>query len=126
MLGLCCFTCVLLMWGALYGVKNHMAKACGTSFVPFYSVKKENVSKKGNKVVQPHSKSADSWILIQKRNKVARPLCQFFSLWHSMEFDRKRKSCGATFLPLDCIRKVWQKSLFQMEFLLYLNGTIGN
>ena len=126
MLGLCCFARVLLVWGALYGAKNHMAKGCGMTFVPFYSAKKENVSKKRSKVARPHSKSADSWILIQKGNKVAQPLCQFFSLWHGVEFDRKRKSCGATFLPLDCIRKVWQKSSFQMEFLLYLNGTMGN
>ena len=126
MLGLCCFARVLLAWGALYGAKNHMAKACGATFVPFYSVKKENVSKKRSKVARPQSKSADSRILIQKGNEVARPLCQFFSLWRGTEFDRKRKSCGATFLPLDRIRKVWQKSLFQMEFLLYLNGTMGN
>ena len=126
MLGLCCFAHVLLAWGALYGAKNHMAKARGVTFVPFYSAKKENVSEKRSKVAQPQSKSANSRILIQKGNEVARPLCQFFSLWCSTEFDRKRKSCGATFLPLDRIRKVWQKSLFQMEFLLYLNGTMGN
>ena len=125
-MGLCCFTRVLLAWGALYGAKNHMAKARGVTFVPFYSTKKEIVSEKRSKVARPQSKSADSRILIQKGNEVARPLCQFFSLWRGMEFDCKRKSCGTTFLPLDRIRKVWQKSSFQMEFLLYLNGTMGN
>ena len=34
-LGLCCFARVLLAWGALYGAKNHMAKARGATFVPF-------------------------------------------------------------------------------------------
>ena len=42
---------MLLVWGALYGAKNHMEKARGTTFVPFYSAKKENVSKKRSKVV---------------------------------------------------------------------------
>ena len=117
---------MLLAWGALYGAKNHMEKAHGATFVPFYSAKRENVSEKRSKVARPQSKSADSRILIQKGNEVAQPLCQFFSLWRGAEFDCKRKLCGATFLPLDRIRKVWQKSLFQMEFLLYLNGTMGN
>ena len=65
-MGLCCFARVLLAWGALYRAKNHMAKAHGTTFVPFYSAKKENVSEKRSKVVQPQSKSANSRISIQK------------------------------------------------------------
>ena len=70
-MGLCCFARVLLAWGALYRAKNHMAKARGVTFVPFYSAKKENVSEKRSKVAQPQSKSADLRILIQKGNKVA-------------------------------------------------------
>ena len=80
-------------------------------------------------VARPHPKSADSRISIEKGNEVARPLCQLFSLWHGTEFDQKWMSCGATSprdYSLDRKRKVWQKSSFQMEFLLYLNGTMGN
>ena len=62
---------MLLAWGALYGVKNHMEKARGVTFVPFYSAKKENVSEKRSKVARPQSKSADLQILIQKGNEVA-------------------------------------------------------
>ena len=39
---------MLLAWGALYGAKNHMAKARGATFVPFYSTKMEIMSEKGN------------------------------------------------------------------------------
>ena len=41
---------MLLTWGALYGAKNHMAKARGATFVPFYSAKMEIMSEKGTKV----------------------------------------------------------------------------
>ena len=101
-------------------------KARGPTFLPFYSAEIGFLSEKRCEVARPQSKTPDSRISIQKGNEVARPPCQFFSLWRGAEFDCKRKSCGATFLPLDRIRKVWQKSLFQMEFLLYLNGTMGN
>ena len=46
---LCYFARMLLAWGALYGAK----KARGATFVPFYSAKKENVSKNRSKVAQP-------------------------------------------------------------------------
>ena len=46
---LCCFTRVLLAWGALYGAK----KAHGATFVPFYSAKKENVLHPTVQVVSP-------------------------------------------------------------------------
>ena len=48
-----CVVHMLLMWGALYGVKNHMAKAHHATFVPFYSTKIEIMSEKGTKVAQP-------------------------------------------------------------------------
>ena len=51
-------------------------------------------------VARPHSKTADSRISIQNGNEVARPPCQFFSLWRGAEFVRKWKSCGATSLPI--------------------------
>ena len=80
-------------------------------------------------VVRPHSKTADLRISIQKGNKVARPLCQLFSLWRGIEFNQKWMSCGATSprdYSLDRKRKVWQKSLFQWNFFSYLNRSIGN
>ena len=46
---LCYFARVLLVWGALYGAK----KARGVTFVPFYSMKKENVSENRSKVARP-------------------------------------------------------------------------
>ena len=58
-------THMLLVWGALYGAKNHMAKACGMTFVPFYSAKMEIMSKKGTKMVQLQH---ETWILIEKGN----------------------------------------------------------
>ena len=58
-------THMLLAWGALYGAKNHMAKAHGVTFVPFYSAKMEIMSKKGTKVVQLQH---ETWILIEKGN----------------------------------------------------------
>ena len=66
-MGLCCFTHVLLAWDALYGAKNHMAKVCGATFVPFYSAKIEIMSKKGTKVAQPQH---EMQILIEKGNTV--------------------------------------------------------
>ena len=95
---LCYVARVLLAWGALYGAK----KARGATFVPFYSAKKENVSENRSKVARPQRETR---ILIENRNAVARPPCEIFH-------DRKRK--------------VWQKSSSQREFLLYLNGTMGN
>ena len=59
---------MLLVWGALYGAKNHMAKACGATFVPFYSVKIEIMSEKGTKVARPQ---CEMRILIEKGNTVA-------------------------------------------------------
>ena len=76
---LCYFTRVLLVWGALYGAK----KACGATFVPFYSAKKENVSENRSKVVRPQR---ETWILIEKGNAVARPPCQYFRVWHDTGF----------------------------------------
>ena len=61
---LCYFARVLLAWGALYGAK----KAHGMTFVPFYSVKKENVSENRSKVAQPQH---EMQILIEKGNTVA-------------------------------------------------------
>ena len=63
-----CVAHMLLVWGALYGAKNHMAKAHGVTFVPFYSVKIEIMSKKGTKVARPQ---CETWILIEKGNAVA-------------------------------------------------------
>ena len=62
-----CVAHMLLAWGALYGAKNHMAKACGTTFVPFYSAKIEIMSEKGTKVAQPQR---EMQILIEKGNTV--------------------------------------------------------
>ena len=76
-------------------------------------------------VARPHPKSADSRISIEKGNKVARPLCHFFSLWRGIE-NGSHVARPPARLPLDRKRKVWQKSLVQREFLLYLNGTMGN
>ena len=42
-----------------------MAKACGVTFVPFYSAKMEIMSKKGTKMVQLQH---ETWILIEKGN----------------------------------------------------------
>ena len=55
---LCYFAHVLLAWGALYGAK----KARGTTFVPFYSTKKENVSENRSKVARPQHSVAMVWL----------------------------------------------------------------
>ena len=74
---------MLLAWGALYGAKNHMAKARGATFVPFYSAKIEIMSKKGTKVARPQRETR---ILIEKGNAVARPPCQYFRVWRDTGF----------------------------------------
>ena len=80
---------MLLTWGALYGAKNHMAKARGATFVPFYSAKIEIKSKKGTKVARPQH---ETWILIEKGNAVARPPCQYFQVWRDTWISNKRKN----------------------------------
>ena len=85
---------MLLVWGALYGAKNHMEKACGATFVPFYSAKMEIMSKKGTKVAQPQ---CEMQILIEKGNTVVQPPCQYFQVWRDTGFHRKRISCGTTY-----------------------------
>ena len=60
----------------------------------------------GNQVARP---PFHSWIFIQKGNAVARPPSQILRVWRVIKKGRW-----------------WQKSLFQREFLLYFNGTMGN
>ena len=78
-----CVAHMLLAWGALYGAKSHMAKAHGTTFVPFYSMKMEIMSEKGTKVVRPQH---EMQILIEKGNTVAQPPCQYFRVWRNTGF----------------------------------------
>ena len=101
-------------------------KARGATFLPFYSAEIGNLSEKrsqvarpqretrisienGNAVARPPCQTFHSRIFIQKGNAVARPPCQILRVWRIIKKGRW-----------------WQKSLFQLEFLLYFNGTMGN
>ena len=128
-----CFARVLLMFclcaPAFYRLETHgipFAAQCGATIVPFYSTKKENLSKNRSQVVQPQR---ETWILIQNGNAVAQPPCQTF---HSRIFIQKGNTAARSpsqILRVWCVIKKgrwWQKSLFQLEFLLYFNRKIGN
>ena len=107
---------------AFYSLK----KAHGMTFVPFYSAEIGNLSKNrtkvaqpqcemqilienGNQVVWPPCQTFHSWIFIQKGNTVVWPPSQILWVWHIIKKGRQ-----------------WQNSLFQWEFLLYFNRTMGN
>ena len=113
----------MLVWGALYGAKKHMAKARGATFLPFYSTEIGNLSENRSKVARPQRETR---ILIENGNEVARPPC------HLQIFIQKGNAVAQ---PPSQILQVWriikkgrwfQKSLFQREFLLYFNRTMGN
>ena len=133
---LACFSCVAHMFLAFCSrapafcrLKAHgipFAAQCGATFLPFYSADIRFLSKKksevarpqretqisienGNAVARPPCQTFHSRIFIQKGNTVAQPPSQFLRVWHVIKKGRW-----------------WQKSLFQQEFLLYFNGTIGN
>ena len=121
------YSCVLLAcmlaWAALYGAKKHMARAHGSTFLPFYSAEIRFLSEKRSQVARPQRETR---ILIEKGNKVARPP------FHSRIFIQKGNTVARP--PSQILRvwrvikkgRWWQKSLFQQEFLLYFNGTMGN
>ena len=63
-----CVSCVLLVFCLHAPAFYRLKKACGATFVPFYSVEMENLSKNGTKVAQPQHETE---ILIENGNKVA-------------------------------------------------------
>ena len=101
-------------------------KARGPTFLPFYSAEIGFLSKKRCEVARPHRETR---ILIENGNEVARPPCQTF---HSRIFIQKGNAVARP--PSQILRvwriikkgRWWQKSLFQREFLLYFNRTMGN
>ena len=60
----------MLAWAALYGAKKHMARARGSTFLPFYSAEIGFLSENRSEVARPQRETR---ILIEKGNKVARP-----------------------------------------------------
>lgn len=60
-------TWLLLHFAHMGFLKKHMAKACGTTFVPFYSAEMGNLSENGTKVAQLQH---EMWILIENGNEV--------------------------------------------------------
>ena len=102
------------------------AAQCGATIVPFYSAKMENLSENGSEVARPQRETR---ISIENGNAVARPPCQTF---HSRIFIQKGNAVARP--PCQILRvwrvikkgRWWQKSLFQQEFLLYFNRTMGN
>ena len=98
-------------------------KARGMTFLPFYSAEIKFLSEKRCEVVRPQ---CEMRILIENRNEVMRPPC------HLRIFIQKGNSVARP--PSQVLRvwriikkgRWWQKSLFQLEFLLYFNRKIGN
>ena len=82
------------------------AAQCGATFLPFYSAEIGFLSEKRCEVARPQRETR---ILIENGNAVARPPSQILRVWRIIKKGR------------------WfQKSLFQREFLLYFNRTMGN
>ena len=109
----------------IWSEKAH-GEARGATFLPFYSAEIGFLSEKRSEVARPQRETR---ILIENGNAVAQPPCQTF---HSRIFIQKGNAVARP--PSQILRvwriikkgRRWQKSLFQREFLLYFNRTMGN
>ena len=94
------------------------AAQCGTTFLPFYSTKMENLSENRSEVAPPQREMR---ILIENGNEVARPPC------HLQIFIQKGNAVAQ---PPSQILQVWRiikkGRWWQWEFLVYFNRTMGN